>query len=208
MAVKVSELPVGDLPIVGDEFVMVVQSGVSKKTPISSFPFSPTYNIGLVAGRYYSAPAFSMAAAAVAPNVLYVTFVIIPERDTITKLGFNITVAAPGSARMGIYSVANSAITTLKAQTGLIDTGTTGAKEGAVNVELDSGTYALVAVFSAAPAISRHGLGSHSIIGSLSPIGFQESASIPFTFGALPATSNTVPTFVANTTEPHLWFRL
>ena len=99
-------------------------------------------------------------------------------------------------------------LTTLISQSALISTGTTGAKEGTVSAQVESGTYAAVAVFSAAPAISWHGVGSHSIIGSLSPIGFQESAFIPFTFGTLPASLNTLPTFQAAATEPHLWFRL
>jgi hypothetical protein len=208
MSIKVSELPAATLPLTCDESIMVVQSSTSKKITVRDLPFSPTYSIGLIANRYYSAPSLSMTATAVVANVLYVSFVIIPHRATITKLGFNVTVAAPGNARMGLYSLKDGALTTLAGQTGLISTSTTGAKEGAFSAQVDAGTYAVVGVFSAAPAISWHGIGSHSIIGSLSPIGFQESASIPFTFGSLPATYNTVPTFVGALTEPHLWFRL
>jgi hypothetical protein len=208
MSIKVSELPVSALPLTGEELLLIVQAGSSVKTTIAELPFSPTYQIGLVAGRYYSAPAISMTATAVAANRLYVTFVIVPNRSTITKLGFNITVAAPGNAIMGLYKVANAALTTLVAQTPLISTGTTGAKEGAISAIVDAGTYAVVGVFSAAPAISFHGVSSHTIIGSLSPIGFQEAAFISFAFGTLPAAPNVVPNFIAGATEPHLWFRL
>lgn len=171
--------------------------------------FSPPYHVGLLAGRYYSAPARSMTTNAMAPNVIYCTFVTVPARSTITKLGFNVTTAAAGNAILGLYKVKNSALTTLVAQTTSIATGTTGAKEGAVVATVDAGTYALVGVFSASPAISWHEISSHAIIGAGSATGFSENAYItPFTFATLPSTANITPTFSANTIEPHFTFRL
>jgi hypothetical protein len=170
--------------------------------------FAPPYHIGLLAGRYYSAPARSMTANAVAANVIYVTFVTVPRRTTITKLGLNVTVAATGNAILGLYKVKDGTLTTIAAQTGSLSTATTGAKEGAISVEVNAGTYAVVAVFSGTPTINWHEIATHHAIGSLSPTGFSEFAFISFAFGTLPATANIVPTFTANTIEPHLWFRL
>ena len=68
MPIKVSELPVVDLPLTCDELIMVVQGGSSKKATVRDLPFSPTYSVGLIANRYYSAPAISMTATAVAAN--------------------------------------------------------------------------------------------------------------------------------------------
>lgn len=171
--------------------------------------FAPPYHIGLLAGRYYSAPAKSMASPTpVAANTIYVTFVNIPSRATITKLGFNVTAGSAGNAIIGLYKVKASTLTTIVAQTSSISTATTGAKEGTISAEVNAGTYALVGIFSGTPTINWHEVGSHSVIGSLSPTGYSEVAYISSAFGALPATANIVPTFAANTIEPHFTFRL
>jgi hypothetical protein len=138
-----------------------------------------------------------------------VTYVHVPSRAVVTKLGFNVITGAAGNARLGLYKVANSMITSMVAQTGNIATNTAGAKEGTVSAVVDAGTYALVAVFSANPVINWHEIASHPAIGSMTPTGYSENSYItPFPFAALPAVANIVPTFAANTIEPHLWFRL
>lgn len=171
--------------------------------------FAPPYHTGLVPGRYYTAPVKSMTANVVAANVVYVTYVHIPARTTISKLGFNVTVAAAGNARLGLYKINGAAITTLVAQTGEISTATTGTKGGVVNTAINAGTYALVAVFSATPTVSWHEISSHALIGASSPTGFSEAAYISgFPYNTLPNSVNILPTFSANTIEPHLWFQI
>lgn len=170
---------------------------------------SPPYHGGLAAGRYYSSPAKSMTQNAIAPNTIYVTYVTIPKRATITKLGFNVITAVSGNAIMGLYKITDLTLTTLIAQTGNISTSTTGNKEGTINATIPAGTYALVAVFSGAPTIAWHEIMSHGVIGAGTATGFSEASYIAgYSFAALPATANILPTFAANTIEPHLWFRL
>jgi hypothetical protein len=170
---------------------------------------SPSNHIGLIAGRYYSAPAKSMTQSAVAANVIYVTYVHVPHRTTITRIGFDVATASAGNARIGMYKVANGALTSLVVQGANLDTGTTGVKESVISAQVDSGIYAVVAVFSATPTIRWHEINGNSMTGALSSSGFSEQAYItPFSFGALPGTANITPTFAANTIEPHFWFRV
>lgn len=170
---------------------------------------APSRSAGLVTGRYYSAPLKSMTTNVVATGAIYVTYVYVPRRCTLAALGFNVTTGAAGNGRLGLYKVANNTLTTLVVQTGDISTASTGVKEGSVSVQIDSGVYALVAEFSGTPTIGWHEINTHDMIGASSPTGFSEQAYItPFAYGALPATANILPTFAANTIEPHLWFRV
>lgn len=169
---------------------------------------APSAHAGLATGRYYSAPAKSMTQNIVAVNTIYVTYVHVPRRCTIAVLGFNVTTGATGSGIVGMYKVKDTMLTTLVAQTGALSTATTGAREGAVSVQIDSGLYAIVAVFNATPTIGWHEINSHHIIGASSITGFSEQAYISSSFGTLPTTANIAPTFAANTIEPHLWFRI
>lgn len=171
---------------------------------------APSRSAGLVSGRYYSAPmAQTMTQNVVAANVIYVTYIYVPRRCTPIGLGCNVTTAATGNVILGLYKVNNNQVTTIISQTASISTATTGAKEGVVATQVDSGVYALVAVFSGTPTISFHEINTNDMIGASSPTGYSEQAFIsPFTFGALPSTANILPTFAANTIEPHLWFRI
>lgn len=170
---------------------------------------APSRSAGLIPGRYYSAPLKSMTTNIVATSVIYVTYVYVPRRCTLAALGFNVTVAGAGNGRLGLYKVANGILTTLIVQTGDISTATTGTKEGTVSNQIDSGVYALVAEFSGTPTIGWHEINTHDMIGASSVTGFSEQAYItPFAYGALPATANILPTFAANTIEPHLFFRV
>lgn len=163
---------------------------------------APSRSAGLIPGRYYSAPLKSMTTNIVATWVIYVTYVYVPRRCTLAALGFNVTVAGAGNGRLGLYKVANGILTTLVVQTGDISTATVGAKEGTVSTQIDSGVYALVAEFSGTPTIGWHEINTHDMIGASSVTGFSEQAYItPFAYGAL-------PTFAANTIEPHLFFRV
>lgn len=171
---------------------------------------APSRSAGLVVGRYYSSPLKSMAApTVVATGVIYVTYIHVPRRCTPTKLGCNVTTAAAGNVILGLYKVADNTLTKLVAQTAQISTATTGAKEGTVSTQIDSGTYAIVATFSGTPTINWHEINNHDMIGAASATGYSEQAYIsPFAFGVLPATANILPSFTPNTIEPHLWFRL
>lgn len=174
-----------------------------------SVELTTPFHAGLMAGRYYSAHAKSMTTNIVTANAIYVTYVHVPKRTTITKLGFNVTTAAAGNARLGIYKVKDGALTTLVAQGSNISTASTGEKESTISAAVDSGVYAVVAVFSGTPVIAWHEISSHSVIGAGNASGYSEFAYIaPFSFGALPATANITPAFAANTIEPHLWFRV
>lgn len=169
---------------------------------------SPSKSAGVLAGRYYSAPCGPVGPQIVATSVIYVTYVHIPHRCTPTKLGVNITTALAGNAILGLYKVKDNMLTTLVTQTAQLSTAATGAIEGTVSTQVDSGMYALVATFSSACSVSWHTIVSCDQIGMSTPTGFFEYAFItPFAFGALPATANIIPTYAANTVEPHLWWR-
>lgn len=170
---------------------------------------APSRSAGVLTGRYYSAPLKSMTTNIVAADAIYVTYVYVPRRCTPTKLGCNVTTGAAGNVILGLYKVADNMLTTLVTQTSSLSTASIAAVEGTVSTQIDSGVYALVAVFSGTPVIGWHEINSHDMIGASSATGYSEQAYItPFTFGALPATANVVPTFAANTIEPHLWYRL
>lgn len=170
---------------------------------------SPSPHAGLIAGRYYSAPAKLMTTNAMTTSVIYVTYVYVPRRVTITKLGFEVTTAAAGNGRLGLYKVADGVLTTLVVQGSDISTGTIGVKESTVSSQVDSGIYAIVATFSATPTLRWHEINNHGMIGASTATGYSENCFItPFPYGAFPATANILPTFAANTIEPHLWFRV
>lgn len=190
-----------------DPRVLTVSAGPYLNSDLREL--SPSRSAGLVPGRYYSAPLKSMTSNIVATSVIYVTYVYVPRRCVLSGLGFNVTTAAAGNGRLGLYKVANNTVTTLVVQTGDISTATTGTKEGAISTQIDSGVYALVAEFSGTPSIGWHEINTHDMIGAISATGFSEQAYItPFAYGALPATANILPTFAANTIEPHLFFRV
>lgn len=188
-----------------DPVALIVSAGPFVNSDLREL--APSRAAGLVSGRYYSAPLKTMTQNVVAASVIYVTYVYIPRRCTPVKLGCNVTTAAAGNVILGLYKVKDNQLTTLVSQTASISTATTGAKEGTVSTQVDSGVYAIVAVFSGIPTISFHEINTNDMIGASSPTGYSEQAFIsPFTFGALPATANILPTFAANTIEPHLYF--
>lgn len=170
---------------------------------------APSRSAGLVAGRYYTSPCGAVTTNIITQNVIYVNYVYIPRRCTPTKLGCNVTTGSAGNVIFGLYKVRDNTLTTLVTQTASISTGTVGEKEGVINTQIDSGVYAIVAVFSGTPTIGWHAINTNDMIGSNTSSGYSEQAYIqPFAFGALPATANILPTFAANTIETHLWFRL
>lgn len=169
---------------------------------------SPSKSAGVLAGRYYSAPCGATGPQIVATSVIYVTYVHIPHRCTPTKLGVNVTTGLAGNVILGLYKVQDNMLTTMVMQTASLSTAVAGAVEGTVSTQVDSGMYALVATFSSAVTVTWHTIVSCDRIGMSSPTGFFEYAFItPFAFGALPATANIIPTYAANTVEPHLWWR-
>ncbi|KTT43294.1 hypothetical protein SB11R_23095 [Pseudomonas oryzihabitans] len=170
---------------------------------------SPTEHIGLIEGHYYSAPARSMTHNVVAANVVYVTYVHVPHRATINHLGIEVVGASQGKARLALYNVDRGKVTTQVAQTDELDTSAAAVLEGSVSVEVDSGMYALVGVFSGTPDLIFHEVDNHRQCGASTPRGYAEYTYIPnIPFGPLPATANILPTFEANTIEPHIWFRI
>ena len=169
----------------------------------------PPYHAGLIPDRYYSAPAGFISEQDAAPGRVYVTYVHVPHRVRIKKLGVNVTRGSAGKCRLAMYKVAAGKLMSKVIAGGELDTDAIGAKEAAVDVRLNSGTYALVATFSGTPGISWHEVQSHSAIGGRSPLGFKEIAFIaPFPYGELPQAPELLPSFDASTIEPHLWFRV
>lgn len=169
---------------------------------------SPPNNPGLVSSRYYStAPASGTAAAT--PNVAYFIPVYVPERTTITKLGFNVSTAATGKARIGLYNAANGAPTTLIVQGGVeLDTSTTGDKEVTISQQVDSGLYFESILFSGTPTIATHTIPPERAIqyGSSTSSAAVEVGYIPFAYASLPASAGSL-SYQAQPSEPHVWFR-
>lgn len=176
---------------------------------------APPYSIGLVANRYYSAPYDTIAAAAISTNVIYLVPVYVPQRTTVTKLGFQVTTAATtgGLARLGIYRAQNGQPTELIIDAGTVATTSLGAKEITINTRLDSGTYFIAANFNIACSINFHSgnaVQRAAMYGQSSPTttggGLENATYIASGFAAFPSQGVT-PVFAVTQAEPHLWFR-
>ena len=125
---------------------------------------APASHPGLASGRYYMVDHTAISAVAAVADVLYWAPIHLPTRETITEIGIEVTTAAAGSIRLGIYNslngfpyqpigeLFNDADPTLGE--GTVDTGTTGVKTIAISRLLDPGLYWFAVHSSAAPTLN------------------------------------------------------
>lgn len=176
--------------------------------------YSPPYHPGLVANRYYSAPHDTIAANAVAANVIYFIPVLVPHRTTVLKLGFTVTTLGAGSARLAIYRAKGGVPEILQIDAGTISVSTTGDKEISISQQLDAGTYYLAINFSVACSVNWH-QGSQAIrqgmfgsnTSTQTGAGQECGGYFAYAFGAFPSVAG-VMSYNAQQAEPHVWFRV
>lgn len=125
---------------------------------------APADHPGFASGRYYMTAHTAISAVAAVADVLYWVPLFLPTRETITEIGLEVTTAAAGSIRLGIYTsrvgfpyqpigdLFNDADPTLGE--GTVDTGTTGVKTIAISRLLDPGLYWMAVHSSAAPTLN------------------------------------------------------
>lgn len=106
---------------------------------------SPTLAPGYPSTRYLSGGLLSLntaSTAALQVNLIYLTPFRVLGYTALTRIGFEVTTAVAGNARLGIFSV-NSTCDggTLVLDAGTVSTGTTGIKEITINQTLEPGLY-------------------------------------------------------------------
>ncbi len=183
--------------------------------------FAPPYHPGLVPGRYYSAPYRLIGDAATTAGFAACIPVHIPHTCTISEIGFIVSTAQAGSqAVMAIYTAEKGKVQNRiwQSPTG-ISTATTGNKTQAPNVEVSPGTYWLLLLTSVNLNIKYHQ--PQSSDGRMMMMGqpaadtqdnsLNRVAYLPrggFAVGAFPAQIASVPSFLNQDNEPHVWFRV
>ena len=177
-------------------------------------------HIGLASGRYYTAPFRGLGFSDMTPGVLDLVPVYVPHRCRINELGVIIQGSVPGArGRFVIYLAEQGQVTRLVTQTGDVDLSTPGNKTASVNALVDGGTYWLGLVASHAVSASAHSPQDSgdriAMFGmsdpSLADAATERCAAIDlggYPTGPLPDLANTVPRYLAQDAERHLWFRI
>lgn len=183
--------------------------------------FAPPYHPGLAPGRYYSAPYRLIGDAATTGGFAACIPVYIPHTVTIAEIGFIVSTAVAGSqAVMAIYTAEKGKVQNRiwQSPTG-ISTATTGNKTQAPNVEVAPGTYWLLLLTSVNLNIKYHqpqGSDARMVMlgqpaadtqdNSLNRVAYLSMGG--FAVGAFPAQIASVPSFLNQDNEPHVWFRV
>ncbi len=163
---------------------------------------------------WYTAPITGTALTTGAPsaNVLRAIPFITSRRITLDSIAINVTTAATGYTRLGIYADNGNVYPgSLIIDAGAVDTGTTGVKALTINVTLDPGLYWLVAVSNAAPTIRAFAVGSLiPVLGYASGLGTAASFgySVAFTYGTLPSTFPSGAALITAAPIPAIFVRL
>jgi hypothetical protein len=167
-----------------------------------------------VAGRWYNNSLFTPAGASFTNQtaIRYVP-IIIDQDVTITRMGVNVTAAAPAGStcRVGIYTnnAATCSPSTLVVDSGTLDIASGGAKpSGTLSAVLTKGLYWFAYVSNASSG-SITAIGSNFVIdvkgqANIGGIGFA-GLNQTFTYGPLPATAGTV-TDVGGTSTVCIFF--
>jgi hypothetical protein len=166
---------------------------------------------GIAANRYYTAPHTAIAPVAMTANLMFAVPFFCPQRKTFTKIGFEVTTAVAGNARLGVYrSGGDGGPVSLALDAGAISTGTTGVKEITISQQLEPGLYFLAIVTDNASTINWHASDPGwftMMLGATTATAVNElSMYVIQAYGALPATYGT-PVLLASTYEPHVWLR-
>lgn len=183
--------------------------------------FSPPYHPGLVPGRYYSAPYRLIGDAATTAGFAACIPVHVPHTTTISEMGFIVTTGiASSQAVMALYTAEKGKVQNRIWQSTVgISTATSGAKTQSPNVEVSPGTYWLLLLTSANLTVKYHNMQSSDTrmmmmgqpAADTSDNSLNRVAYLPmggFAVGAFPAQIASVPSFLNQDNEPHVWFRV
>lgn len=130
----------------------------------------------------------SVANAAIAANVIFMSPLYIPHPITIDKLGTYVGVAASGSAHLGLYTYDFATTTaTLVVDAGAVSTASTGAKEATVDVAITDPDWYWLAILPSAD-ISVHGALASRGLSFVNTGTFGASLLVAHAYGDLPAT--------------------
>ena len=137
---------------------------------------------------------------------------LITGRATLDRIAINVTAAAAGSARLGIYNDGGNLYpSSLVLDAGEVSTGTTGVKAlTIINQTLAPGLYWLVLVSNAASTIRALALGGcMAILGLDATLGTAPGVgwSATFTYAALPASFPAGASVLAATPVPAVFVR-
>lgn len=131
-----------------------------------------------------------VATQAFGANILYFVPFFVRARTTFTKIGFNVSSAVAGNARLGIYYYSSGKPDVLLLDAGTVSTSSTGDKEITISQTLSPGLYSLVILLDATPtllstsfAASAGGLFGQGTVGTPT-----QQLFATFTYAALPAT--------------------
>ena len=142
-------------------------------------------------GKYHGPQAAGGGATAViTANRLYAYPFSVPVTTTFDRIAIQVTTAAAGSARLGIYAD-NGAIYpgALILDAGTVNTGTTGTKEIEISQSLSPGLYWLVFVTNAGPTFGGIDIShSYAPLGHANPyVAGDNLWAKDYTFNSLPA---------------------
>ena len=122
-------------------------------------------------------------------NTLFATPFHVPQTQTYTVIGIEVTTLTAGNLRLGIYRDSSGAPGALVLDAGVVTTGTTGAKTIVISQQLTAGHYWLASVSDAGPTLR-----GYTTAASLHWLGFTSGTdtnihtgvSVAFTYAALP----------------------
>jgi len=171
---------------------------------------------GATLNQWYTSPntGTALATATLTANVLRAMPFIVEKTTTIDQMAINVTTAAAGLARIGIYrDNGNNYPGALVVETTQIDTGTTGVKTatGGLPVTLEPGLYWLAIVTNAGPVIRGFAVGSTvPVLGYTSSLGTAASFgwSVSYTYGALPTTFTSGGAVITAAPLPAIFVRI
>lgn len=174
---------------------------------------------GSTLNQWYTSPNTGTLLTTGAPtaNVLRAIPFIVSKTTTIDQMAINVTTAAAGAARIGIYRDNGNnypgALVVEATSATQINTGTTGVKiaTNGLPVTLEPGLYWLAIVGNAAPTIRTFAVGSLlPVLGYGSSLGTAASFgwSVSFTYAALPTSFPTGGALITGTPIPAVYVRI
>jgi len=204
------------LPIGSNNQVLTADSaqtlGVKWATPSAGGGAAMPQILGATQNRYYCAGYSNGKAATnstVAANTMYAMPIMINQNCTLTLMASDVeTSVASSNVRLGIYSDTNGLPGSLLLDAGTHTTASVGTKTiTGLSQALTPGQYWFVALYSATPGIKSYTtdaliptLGTGNSISAATPNFAMVTMSQ--TYGALPSTFSTTPTYVSGPPFP------
>lgn len=181
--------------------VLTVAAGLASwQTPSSGA--GAFYGLPPISQQWYTFPSSdnNISTSARVANRLYLVPFPNPQTTTYDAIACEVTSAAAGNVRMGIYGpfTGSFASIPLVLDAGTISAASNGVKSVTISQSLSPGWYLLAAVFSSTPVVREiANSGALNLFGRTVQGNsiWDSRAYYAFTFGALPSPSTTAPTF-------------